>query len=148
MMHSMHGLFLTCTQNLVYIYTVHNQLSIKKPLCEKKEKKRTPKLLGSPMFCSWWRIPIQSGFLSGSNCPPFFLTLHPFPTPTTPLHYLQRWHQQSWYSSFWTGTTRLSNAKGYTPNWGGVFTPFFHLVPGPIWIRTKGGMCCNWLTFI
>jgi hypothetical protein len=38
MVHSTHGLFLTCTQNLVYIYTTHDQL-LPEPLVKRREKK-------------------------------------------------------------------------------------------------------------
>jgi hypothetical protein len=43
--------------------------------------KRKPHLLGRPMFCSWWRIPIHSGPLPGITCP-----LLTFQSPLTPSH--------------------------------------------------------------
>jgi hypothetical protein len=40
-------------------------------------------LLGGPMSCSWWQIPIHSGPLLKTNCPhPYFQTP---PHPPTPL---------------------------------------------------------------
>ncbi len=50
---------------------------IKIPRQGKKEKEN-PNLLGGPVFCSWWQLPILSGPLSGSNCPtPWFRPLSP-----------------------------------------------------------------------
>ncbi len=83
MMQTTHGLFLTCMQKFyIYIYTTHNQLfGHKRHKPSFKGKGKTPHLLGRPMSCSWWRIPINSAPLSGINCPP--LT---FQSPLTPTH--------------------------------------------------------------
>ncbi len=61
----------------------HNQSSIKNPVVKRKKRKENPKLPGSPLFCLWWQIPIHSGPLPGSNCPPLDSDpLQPFPTPS------------------------------------------------------------------
>ncbi len=74
MMHSTHGLFLTSTQEsrlylhnvqLIAIYTTDRQSSIE-PLVEII---KNPDLLGGPVSCSWWQIPIHSSPLPDSNCP-------------------------------------------------------------------------------
>jgi hypothetical protein len=80
--HSMHGLFLTCTQNLIYIY-LHNTQSIvsQNPFVKRKKRKKNPDLHGGQVFCSWRRIPIHSGPLPGSNCPT------PWIWPPSPLSY-------------------------------------------------------------
>ncbi len=87
-MHSMHGLFLTCTQkSCLYLHNVHSvnvytmyRQSLIEPLAEIM---KIPYLRGGPVSCSWCRIPIRSGPLPGSNCPPFnSYPLHSFPTPS------------------------------------------------------------------
>ncbi len=57
--------------------------------------KKQTHLLGGPMSCSWWRIPIQSGPLLETNCPhPYFPNPpHPHLPPLAPT-ILQRRHQQ------------------------------------------------------
>jgi hypothetical protein len=84
--------FLTCTQEsrlylnnvqLINIFTMYRQLLIE-PLVEII---RNPNLLGGPISCSWWLIPIHSGPLPGSNCPTLWLlTLSPFSHTLSP-HY-------------------------------------------------------------
>jgi hypothetical protein len=76
--HSTHGLFLTYTQEsclylhsvqLVDIYTVYKKSLIEPPA----KVQNNPNLLGRPVSCSWWRIPIHSGPLPGCNCPTLWL---------------------------------------------------------------------------
>jgi hypothetical protein len=43
-MHSTHGLFLSCTHNLIYIYITYNQSLIKTP-CQGKKEQENPNLL-------------------------------------------------------------------------------------------------------
>jgi hypothetical protein len=84
--------FLICTQEsrlylnnvqLINIFTMYRQLLIE-PLVEII---RNPNLLGGPISCSWWLIPIHSGPLPGSNCPTLWLlTLSPFSHILSP-HY-------------------------------------------------------------
>jgi hypothetical protein len=103
---------LTCTQKSrlylpnvqsIDIYTMY-RLSLIELLAEIT---KIPNLHGGPVSCSWWRIPIHSGPLPGSNCPPFgSYPLHSFPTPQPTLNYLQRRHQQSRSSSSGTFTSQ------------------------------------------
>jgi hypothetical protein len=87
MMHSTHSLFLTCTQGsrlylhnvqLINIYTMYRQSLIE----SLAEIIKIHDLLSGPVSCSWWRIPIQSGPLPGSNCPTLWL-LHLSPLSHT-----------------------------------------------------------------
>ncbi len=75
--HSTHGLFLTYAQEshlylhnvqLINIYTMYMQFYW--TFCKKV---REPQLIVGPISCSWWRIPIHSSPLSGSNCPSLWL---------------------------------------------------------------------------
>jgi hypothetical protein len=84
-----HGLFLSYTKNSIFIFTQHiinysgrNPLS----LALEGERKTKPHLLGRPMSCSWWRIPIHSSPLLGINCPPYFpISPHPL-RPLSPYY--------------------------------------------------------------
>jgi hypothetical protein len=90
--HSMPGLFLTCTHcsclswhnvQLIVIYIMYRTV-ITEPLAKVI---KNPDLLGGPVFCSGWRIPIHSGPLPGNYCPTLWLLpLSPLPHPLSP-HY-------------------------------------------------------------
>ncbi len=116
MMLTTHGLFLTCTQNSIFIFKQHliNFLGITPyPLALEVQGKLN--LLGRPMSSSWWRIPIQSwswwwipihsGPLPGINCPP--LTFQSPLTPPPPLaQTILQWRHQQFRSS-WSRTTSI-----------------------------------------
>jgi hypothetical protein len=71
-------LFTQCTINQ-YPHSV--QAIINQPLAEII---RNPNLLGGPVSCSWWWIPIHSGPLPGSKCPTLWLlSLSPLSQPLT-----------------------------------------------------------------
>ncbi len=92
MMLTTDGLFLTCTQNSIFLFTQHIIIYLGQPPCKKLQRK--PRLLGRPTFYSWWPIRIHSGPLPGSNCPPltyFLISPHPLPTPTR----LWPWHDEN-----------------------------------------------------
>jgi hypothetical protein len=87
MKHSTHCLFLTCTQNFVYIYTIHNQ-SLTEPPCEKK--KITPTYLEGRCLAYGGESPSILVPCLEATAPPFDSNpLHPFPTPSAciTLHY-------------------------------------------------------------
>ncbi len=87
MKQSMYGLFFTCTQNLVYIYTIHNQ-SLTKPPCEKK--KRIPTYLEDRCLAHGGESPSTLVPCLVATAPNFDSNpLHPFPTPSAciTLHY-------------------------------------------------------------
>jgi hypothetical protein len=87
MKHSTHGLFLTCTQNLVFIYTKHNQ-SLIEPPCEKKM--RTPIYLEGRCLAHGGESPSTLVPSLKATAPPFDSNpFHPFPTPSAQitLHY-------------------------------------------------------------
>ncbi len=106
----MHGLFLTCTQNLL-IFTNHSLKYLQdvqhfhptRPLALLKKQPHFT-YLKSQLLCSWWRIPIPY-LWSANNCPtPWLLPVSPFHTPQFKIHYLHRRHQQS--RSSLSGTER------------------------------------------
>jgi hypothetical protein len=107
-MYFMHGLFLTCTQNISFVFTRHAsqywqdvQAIFLKPSCINKVT--TLYLLGGPASCSWWQISIHPGPHSGNNCStPWLWPLSHLSHPQFTLHYLHRWHQHSWSSSLET----------------------------------------------
>ncbi len=78
-MHSTYGLFLTSTQNLIYIYTTHNQSSIKKNPFRDKKKKENTSLLGGLVFFA------HVGKSPSTLVPCLVATAHPLIlTPFTP----------------------------------------------------------------
>jgi hypothetical protein len=97
--------FIFTRSQLIDIYTNYRQ-SLLNPL----QIIKNPNLLGRPVSCSWWKIPIHSGPLPGSYCPTLWLLpLSPLPHPLSP-HYTtnnDRWHQQSRSSS--SGTVIFKN---------------------------------------
>jgi hypothetical protein len=68
--HSTHGLFFNCTQCTINRYLHDVQAIDNQPVAEII---RNQNLLGGPVSCSWWQIPIHSGPLPGSNYPILWL---------------------------------------------------------------------------
>ncbi len=59
------------TQHTINRYLHNEHAVIIKPLA--KITRNPSYILGRPASCSWWRIPIHSGPLSGNNCPTLWL---------------------------------------------------------------------------
>ncbi len=110
-MYSTHGLFLTCTQQIIciyttytfYIYIMYKQSSLN-PLATIKEPRFT--YLEGQLLARGDKFPSTLVPSLVTTAPPLgFYPFHHFPIPQSPLHYFKRQHQQSWSSS--SGTVFL-----------------------------------------
>ncbi len=136
--HSIHGLLLTCTQEsclylnhvqLIDIYTMYRKL-LSNPL---QKKIKNPNLLGEPVSCPWWRIPIHSGPLSGSNWPTLWLL------PFSPLSY-----PSAHITLFTTTTSTITVFFGWDSLYVWKYIQYSQVnVISCTWVR---GAEANWLT--
>jgi hypothetical protein len=80
MVQTMHDLFLTCTQNIIYVYITHNQSSAE-PLVKRRKEPHT--YLEGQCFAHAGKSPSTLVPCLIATAPPFDSNpLHPFPTPS------------------------------------------------------------------